>query len=81
MTMADVKNILLVGVGGQDTILVGKILSSGLIEDGYDARHGPAGRQRQQSGEIRQKSVLADLRQGPGGYSGFLRNYRSSPVA
>jgi indolepyruvate ferredoxin oxidoreductase, beta subunit len=29
--MTDVKNILLVGVGGQGTILVGKLLSSGLM--------------------------------------------------
>ena len=46
--MADVKNILLVGVGGQGTILASKILSSGLLEAGYDVKmsevHGMAQR-------------------------------------
>ena len=32
------KNILLVGVGGQGTILASKILSSGLLEAGYDVK-------------------------------------------
>lgn len=46
--MPEVKNILLVGVGGQGTILVSKILSNGLIEAGYDVKmsevHGMAQR-------------------------------------
>jgi len=32
------KNILLVGVGGQGTILTSKILSRGLMEKGYDVK-------------------------------------------
>jgi indolepyruvate ferredoxin oxidoreductase beta subunit len=32
------KNILLVGVGGQGTILAAKILSQGLLEAGYDVK-------------------------------------------
>jgi len=32
------KSILLVGVGGQGTILASKILSSGLLEAGYDVK-------------------------------------------
>lgn len=43
-----VKSLLLVGVGGQGTILVSKILSQGLIEEGYDVKmseiHGMAQR-------------------------------------
>jgi indolepyruvate ferredoxin oxidoreductase, beta subunit len=43
-----VKNLLLVGVGGQGTILVSKILSQGLIAEGYDVKmseiHGMAQR-------------------------------------
>jgi len=43
-----VKSILLVGVGGQGTILVSKILSQGLMEEGYDVKmseiHGMAQR-------------------------------------
>lgn len=46
--MSDVKNILLVGVGGQGTILASKILSSGLVAAGYDVKmsevHGMAQR-------------------------------------
>lgn len=42
------KNLLLVGVGGQGTILVSKILSQGLAEEGYDVKmseiHGMAQR-------------------------------------
>ena len=32
------KNILLVGVGGQGTILASKILSEGLLRRGYDVK-------------------------------------------
>jgi len=43
-----VKSLLLVGVGGQGTILVSKILSQGLIKEGYDVKmseiHGMAQR-------------------------------------
>lgn len=43
-----VKNILLVGVGGQGTILVSRILSEGLVMEGYDVKmseiHGMAQR-------------------------------------
>ncbi|MFZ5966735.1 MAG: indolepyruvate oxidoreductase subunit beta [Bacillota bacterium] len=46
--MAEIKNILLVGVGGQGTILASKILSTGLVEAGYDVKmsevHGMAQR-------------------------------------
>ncbi len=36
--MSDVKNILLVGVGGQGTILTSKILSKGFLENDYDVK-------------------------------------------
>jgi len=46
--MSEVKNIILVGVGGQGTILASKILSTGLVEAGYDVKmsevHGMAQR-------------------------------------
>ena len=42
------KNILLAGVGGQGTILMSKVLSEGLMEEGYDVKmceiHGMAQR-------------------------------------
>lgn len=55
--MSEVKNILLVGVGGQGTILVGKILSNGLLEAGYDVKmseiHGMAQRGGSVSNQVR----------------------------
>ncbi|MBP2654862.1 MAG: Indolepyruvate ferredoxin oxidoreductase [Firmicutes bacterium] len=55
--MSDVKNILLVGVGGQGTILVGKILSTGLMDAGYDVKmsevHGMAQRGGSVSNQVR----------------------------
>lgn len=46
--MNDVKNILFVGVGGQGTILASKVLTEGLIKEGYDVKmseiHGMAQR-------------------------------------
>jgi indolepyruvate ferredoxin oxidoreductase beta subunit len=55
--MSDVKNILLVGVGGQGTILVSKILSNGLVDAGYDVKmsevHGMAQRGGSVSTQVR----------------------------
>lgn len=55
--MADIKNILLVGVGGQGTILAGKILSNGLLDAGYDVKmsevHGMAQRGGSVSNQVR----------------------------
>lgn len=46
--MADIKNILLVGVGGQGIILASKILANGLMSAGFDVKmsevHGMAQR-------------------------------------
>ncbi|MTI49483.1 MAG: indolepyruvate oxidoreductase subunit beta [Firmicutes bacterium] len=46
--MAETKNILLVGVGGQGTVLASKVLATGLISAGYDVKmsevHGMAQR-------------------------------------
>jgi indolepyruvate ferredoxin oxidoreductase beta subunit len=55
--MTEVKNILLVGVGGQGTILAGKILSTGLTAAGYDVKmsevHGMAQRGGSVSNQVR----------------------------
>lgn len=55
--MSEVKNILLVGVGGQGTILASKILSDGLKEAGYDVKmseiHGMSQRGGNVSTQIR----------------------------
>lgn len=55
--MSEVKNILLVGVGGQGTILASKILSNGLVQAGYDVKmseiHGMSQRGGNVSTQIR----------------------------
>lgn len=55
--MTKTKNILLVGVGGQGTILASKVLSSGLVESGYDVKmseiHGMAQRGGSVSTQVR----------------------------
>ncbi len=55
--MSEVKNILLVGVGGQGTILASKILSEGLSQAGYDVKmseiHGMSQRGGNVSTQIR----------------------------
>ena len=72
--MGEVKNILLVGVGGQGTILVGKILSNGLLQAGYDVKmseiHGMAQRGGSVSNQVRygQKVFFANNRQRAGRY-------------
>ncbi|MCG8482626.1 MAG: indolepyruvate oxidoreductase subunit beta [Clostridia bacterium] len=64
--MSDVKNILLVGVGGQGTILASKILSYALLEAGYDVKmsevHGMAQRGGSVTTQIRfGKKVYAPI--------------------
>jgi indolepyruvate ferredoxin oxidoreductase beta subunit len=55
--MAETKSVLLVGVGGQGTILASKILSTGLVEAGYDVKmseiHGMAQRGGSVSTQVR----------------------------
>lgn len=46
------KNILLVGVGGQGTILAGKILSQGLMEAGYDVKMSEIHGMSQRGGSV-----------------------------
>ena len=51
------KNILLVGVGGQGTILASKLLTTGLMEEGYDVKmseiHGMSQRGGNVSSQVR----------------------------
>jgi len=58
------KNILLVGVGGQGTILTSKILSSGLLEAGYDVKMAEIHGMSQRGG-----SVTTQIRYGDKVYS------------
>lgn len=52
-----VKNILMVGVGGQGTILASKLLTTGLMEAGYDVKmseiHGMSQRGGSVSSQVR----------------------------
>jgi len=50
--MKDVKNILLVGVGGQGTILASKILSEGLTAAGYDVKMSEIHGMSQRGGDV-----------------------------
>ena len=50
--MSDVKSVLLVGVGGQGTILASKILTMGLIENGYDVKMSEVHGMSQRSGSV-----------------------------
>ncbi|MCL2397693.1 MAG: indolepyruvate oxidoreductase subunit beta [Defluviitaleaceae bacterium] len=56
------KSILLVGVGGQGTILAGKILTSGLLTKGYDVKmseiHGMSQRGGSVSTHVRYGDVV-----------------------
>jgi indolepyruvate ferredoxin oxidoreductase beta subunit len=59
-----VKNILLVGVGGQGTILVSRILSEGLVMEGYDVKMSEIHGMAQRGG-----SVTTQIRYGDSVYS------------
>ena len=47
-----VKNILLVGVGGQGTILASKLLSIGLVDAGYDVKMSEIHGRSQRGGSV-----------------------------
>ena len=55
--MSDTKSILLVGVGGQGTILAAKLLTTGLMRAGYDVKmseiHGMSQRGGSVSSQVR----------------------------
>jgi len=65
--MSNVKNILLVGVGGQGIILASKILSNGLINSGYDVKMSEVHGMAQRGG-----SVTTQIRYGEKVYSPII---------
>lgn len=65
--MSEVKNVLLVGVGGQGIILASKILSSGLIDAGYDVKMSEVHGMAQRGG-----SVTTQVRYGEKVYSPII---------
>lgn len=62
--MSNTKNILLIGVGGQGTILTSKILSKGFVENGYDVKMAEIHGMSQRGG-----SVTTQIRYGDKVYS------------
>ena len=52
MTKQRTKSILLVGVGGQGTILASKILSEGLMKSGYDVKMSEIHGMSQRGGSV-----------------------------
>lgn len=65
--MAEVKNILFVGVGGQGIILASRILSKGLIDAGYDVKMSEVHGMAQRGG-----SVTTQIRYGQKVYSPII---------
>ncbi|WP_099188354.1 indolepyruvate oxidoreductase subunit beta [Tepidibacter mesophilus] len=65
--MCNVKNVLLVGVGGQGIILASKVLSSGLIDAGYDVKMSEVHGMAQRGG-----SVTTQVRYGEKVYSPII---------
>lgn len=47
-----IKNVLLVGVGGQGTILAGKLLTLGLMQEGYDVKMSEIHGMSQRGGSV-----------------------------
>lgn len=52
MAQSGIKSILLVGVGGQGTILASKILSEGLVRKGYDVKMSEIHGMSQRGGSV-----------------------------
>jgi indolepyruvate ferredoxin oxidoreductase beta subunit len=63
----EVKNILMVGVGGQGTILASKVLSNGLVNAGYDVKMSEVHGMAQRGG-----SVTTQVRYGDKVYSPII---------
>ena len=60
-----VKNILLVGVGGQGTILASKLLTTGLMEAGYDVKMSEIHGMSQRGGSVSSQVRYGDEIQSP----------------
>ncbi len=67
--MVEIKNIMLCGVGGQGTILASKILSTCLVDAGYDVKMAEIHGMAQRGG-----SVTTQVRYGKKVYSPIIGN-------
>ena len=79
------KSILLVGVGGQGTILAGKLLTTGLLESGYDVKmseiHGMSQRGGSVSTQVRYGEKVESPVIEPGGADILVSLNRWKPCA
>ena len=60
-----VKSILLVGVGGQGTILASKLLTTGLMEEGYDVKMSEIHGMSQRGGDVSSQVRYGDKVESP----------------
>ena len=58
--MTETKNILLVGVGGQGTVLASKVLATGLINAGYDVKMSEVHGMAQRGGSVTTQVIYGD---------------------
>lgn len=74
--MNGVRNILLAGVGGQGTILAGKILSEGLAEAGFDVKMSEIHGMSQRGG-----NVSTQIRYGDKVFSPVIARHEADVIA
>lgn len=73
--MKEVKNILFIGVGGQGAILASKILSEGLLRNGYDVKMSEVHGMAQRGG-----SVTTQVRFGEKVYSPLIEKGKADAI-
>ncbi|MCM0650599.1 indolepyruvate oxidoreductase subunit beta [Clostridium swellfunianum] len=73
--MSEVKNILFVGVGGQGTILASKLLSEGLMRQGFDVKMSEVHGMAQRGG-----SVTTQVRYGEKVYSPLIEKGKADVI-
>ncbi len=73
--MKEVKSILFIGVGGQGTILASKILSEGLLRNGYDVKMSEVHGMAQRGG-----SVTTQVRFGEKVYSPLIEKGKADAI-
>ena len=73
------KNIMIVGVGGQGSLLASKLLGHLLLTEGYDVKVSEVHGMSQRGGSVVTyvrfggQGILSDYRQGRGGFHRLLR--------
>ena len=73
--MKEVKSILFIGVGGQGTILASKILTEGLLRNGYDVKMSEVHGMAQRGG-----SVTTQVRFGEKVYSPLIEDGKADVI-